>query len=96
LSRPSFAFGEVVLNCCFCPKRWSTSRQWFTALWVHLDNPDPIFEANSVANVERRAAGVPAPTYAIDDETALILVGDTVEVISEGHWKLFTATLARN
>jgi dipeptidase E len=26
------------------------------ALWVHLDNPDPIFEANSMANVERWAA----------------------------------------
>ena len=28
------------------------------------------FEANSMANVERWAAGVSAPTYAIDDETA--------------------------
>jgi dipeptidase E len=66
------------------------------ALWVHLDNPDPMFEANSMANVERWAAGVPAPTYAIDDETALKLAGDTVEVISEGHWRLFTPTPARN
>ena len=27
--------------------------------------------------------------YAIDDETAIKVVDGTVEVISEGHWKLF-------
>jgi dipeptidase E len=64
------------------------------ALWVHLDNPDPMFEANSMANVERWAAGVAAPTFAIDDETALKLAGETVEVISEGHWRLFAPTPA--
>jgi dipeptidase E len=37
---------------------------------------------------------VPAPTYAIDDATALKLTGDTVEVISEGHWRLFAPTPA--
>jgi dipeptidase E len=36
------------------------------------------------------AAEVPVPTYAIDDETAIKVVDDTVEVVSEGHWKLFT------
>jgi hypothetical protein len=35
------------------------------------------------------AAGVPVPTYAIDDETALKVSGGTVEVVSEGHWRLF-------
>lgn len=59
------------------------------ALCVHLDNPDPIFEDNSMANIERWAAGVPIPTYAIDDETALKVSGGTVEVVSEGHWRLF-------
>ena len=62
------------------------------ALWVHLDNPDPIFKANSMANVERWAAGVPVPTYAIDDETALQVSGSSVEVVSEGHWGLFAPT----
>jgi dipeptidase E len=66
------------------------------ALTVHLDNPDPIFEDNSTANVERWAAGVPAPTYAIDDQTAIKVVGDTVEVISEGHWRLFTPAAAED
>jgi len=64
------------------------------ALWVHLDNPDPIFEDNAMANVERWAAGVPVSTYAIDDQTAIKVSGDTVEVVSEGHWKLFAPTTA--
>ena len=59
-------------------------------MWVHVDNPDPIFEDHTMANVERWAAGVPVATYAIDDQTALKVDDDTVEVISEGHWKLFT------
>jgi dipeptidase E len=28
------------------------------------------------------------PAYAIDDETAIKVVDGTVEVVSEGHWKL--------
>jgi dipeptidase E len=28
------------------------------------------------------------PTYAIDDETAVKVIDGTVEVVSEGHWKL--------
>jgi len=30
------------------------------------------------------------PAYAIDDETAFKVVDGTVEIISEGHWKLLT------
>ena len=29
------------------------------------------------------------PAYAIDDDTAIKVVDDTVDVVSEGHWKLF-------
>jgi len=56
---------------------------------VHVDNPDPIFEDNSMANVEQWAAGVPVSTYAIDDESAIKVSDGAVEVISERHWKLF-------
>ena len=45
---------------------------------------------NSMAEAERWAAEIPGPTYAIDDETAIKVVDGTVEVVSEGHWKLFT------
>jgi hypothetical protein len=34
-----------------------------------------------MANIERWAAGVPVPTYAIDDETALKVSGGSVEVV---------------
>lgn len=42
-----------------------------------------------MANIECWAAGLPASTYAIDDETALKVHGGAVEVVSEGHWRLF-------
>jgi dipeptidase E len=44
---------------------------------------------NSMAEAERWAAEIPGPAYAIDDETAIKVVDGTVEIISEGHWKLF-------
>jgi dipeptidase E len=42
-----------------------------------------------VANAEKWAARLPVPTYAIDDATAIKVTDGTVEVVSEGHWKLF-------
>jgi dipeptidase E len=61
-------------------------------MWVHVGNPDPIFEDHTLANVEAWAKGVPVPTYAIDDETAIKVVGSSVEVVSEGHWEVFDPT----
>ena len=54
----------------------------------HLDRED--FPDASLANIEKWASGIPVPTYAIDDETAIKVIDGTVEVVSEGHWKLFT------
>jgi dipeptidase E len=45
---------------------------------------------HDVANAEKWARRLPVPTYAIDDETAVAVAGGTVEVVSEGHWKLFS------
>src|ERR1044071_7060499 len=58
------------------------------ALLPHLDHED--HPESSTANVERMAAEVPVPTYGIDDQTAIKVTDGTVEVVSEGHWKLFT------
>jgi hypothetical protein len=58
------------------------------SLFPHLDHER--FPENSSANAERWAANIPVPTYAIDDQTAIKVTGGAVEVISEGHWKLFT------
>ena len=51
----------------------------------HMDHPE-----SSMAKVERMAAELPVPTYAIDDETAIKVVDGIVEVVSEGKWKRFT------
>ena len=57
-------------------------------IFPHLDNPD--MPGNSLADAERWAAGMPGPAYAIDDQTAIKVADGKVEVVSEGHWKLFT------
>jgi dipeptidase E len=57
------------------------------AIFPHLDHPE--LPENTMADAERWAAGMPVPAYAIDDETAIRVVDDTVDVISEGHWKYF-------
>jgi dipeptidase E len=54
----------------------------------HVDNPN--FPTASLANAARWAARLPVPVYAIDDQTAIKVTDGTVDVISEGHWKLFT------
>jgi dipeptidase E len=58
------------------------------ALIPHLDNED--HPDASEANAERWAGKLPVPVYAIDDQTAVKVVDDKIEVVSEGHWKLFT------
>lgn len=57
------------------------------SIFPHLDHPD--MPENTMADAERWAAGMSVPAYAIDDETAVKVTGDGVEVVSEGHWKLF-------
>ena len=58
------------------------------SIFPHVENPD--LPTNTMAAAERWAAGLSGPAYAIDDETAIKVVDGTVEVVSEGHWKLFT------
>jgi dipeptidase E len=56
------------------------------AIIPHVDYADH----QDLAIAEQWAARIPAPTYAIDDQTAIKVTGGTVEVVSEGHWRLFT------
>jgi len=58
------------------------------SIFPHLDNPG--LPLNTLANAELWAAGLSNPAYAIDDETAFTVVDGTVEVVSEGNWKLLT------
>ena len=58
------------------------------SMFPHLDHEN--MPDNSMANAEKWAAGMPGPAYAIDDETAIQVTDGSVDVVSEGHWKLFT------
>ncbi len=58
------------------------------SIFPHLDHPD--LPDNSMANAEKWAADMSVPAYAIDDQTAIQVTDEAVEVVSEGHWKRFT------
>jgi dipeptidase E len=55
------------------------------SIFPHLD--DPMLPTNTMAAAERWAAGIGGPAYAIDNETAITVTDDSVEVVSEGHWR---------
>jgi dipeptidase E len=55
------------------------------SIFPHLD----YFPDNSMANAEKWAASMPVASYAIDYQTAIKVADGNVEVVSEGHWKLF-------
>jgi len=57
------------------------------AIFPHLDHP--MLPENTMADAERWAATIGMPAYAMDDSTAIKVVDGSVEVISEGNWKLF-------
>jgi dipeptidase E len=46
---------------------------------------------NTMAEAERWAAEIGGPAYAIDDQTAIKVTADGVEVVSEGQWRRFPA-----
>ena len=58
------------------------------SVFPHLERGD--MPDTPLANIERWAAGLSVLAYAIDDQTAIRVVDGNVEVVSEGHWKLFT------
>jgi len=57
------------------------------AVIPHLENPN--HPDASLANAQKWAARIPAPTYAIDDGTAIKVVDGAIKVVSEGQWELF-------
>ncbi len=58
-------------------------------LYPHLNRED--MPDTKLANIEKWAAGIPVPTYAIDDDTAIRVIDGAVDVISEGDWKLINS-----
>jgi dipeptidase E len=57
------------------------------AIFPHLDHP--ALPHNTMADAERWAADMTLPAYAIDDQTAIKVTDEGIEVVSEGHWRLF-------
>lgn len=57
------------------------------ALYPHLDRPG--MEDATLASIAQWASGIPVPTYAIDDDTAITVIDGTIEVVSEGTWQRF-------
>jgi dipeptidase E len=57
------------------------------SIFPHLGHE--LMPDNTIEEAESWAAGLGGPAYAIDDETAIKVTDGTVEVVSEGHWKLF-------
>lgn len=54
------------------------------SIFPHLDE----VPENTLAEAERWAREIAGPAYAIDDQTAIAVTDGTVEVVSEGHWKV--------
>jgi dipeptidase E len=57
------------------------------SIFPHLEHE--LMPGNTTAAAESWAADIAGPAYAIDDQTAIKVSDGTVEVVSEGHWKLF-------
>ncbi len=57
------------------------------SIFPHVDHP--ALPENTMAEAERWAGGLGIPAYAIDDDTAIRVVDGTVDVVSEGNWRLF-------
>ena len=55
------------------------------SIFPHLD----VFPSNTLAHAQRWAADIGGPAYAIDDQTAIVVVDGTAEVVSEGQWTRF-------
>jgi dipeptidase E len=52
------------------------------AIFPHLD----VFPTNTLAHAERWAERIGLPAYVMDDQSAIVVADDTVEVVSEGAW----------
>lgn len=84
--------GDAEFNLEWLPEGSDVAREGDTALGlvdftvrVHVGRED----FNTSADVEEWASGIPVPTYALDDQSAIKVVDGELEVISEGNWKLF-------
>ena len=55
------------------------------SIFPHLD----VFPSNTLADAQRWAADIGVPSNALDDQSAVVVVDGTAEVVSEGQWTQF-------
>jgi dipeptidase E len=60
---------------------------WY--LKPHLNSPD--FPARTPEWFEEAAAKLDFPVYAIDDDSAVLVVGGEIDVVSDGAWRLLNS-----
>jgi dipeptidase E len=58
------------------------------SIFPHLDYPG--WESNTLERARQWATGIPGPSYAIDDQTAIVVTDGAVDVVSEGQWEILT------
>src|SRR4051812_35830660 len=59
------------------------------SIFPHVDHE--LLPENTMAEAERWATEIAGPAYAIDDDTAIRVIDGAVDVVSEGHWRLFSS-----
>jgi len=64
------------------------------SIFPHLEHPQ--MPDNTMAAAEKWAAGIGGAAYAMDDQSAIKVVGSTVEIVSEGQWRAFPADTLSN
>ncbi|ULH13998.1 Type 1 glutamine amidotransferase-like domain-containing protein (plasmid) [Deinococcus sp. KNUC1210] len=79
--------GEAFVNWSSAPDDRTLGVVDFS-IFPHLDYPD--FPRNTMTSALKWAAGMTVPCYVMDDQTAIKVVDDTTEVISEGQWTRLT------
>ncbi len=57
------------------------------SLFPHLNHPE--LPHNRMANAQQWASTIGFPSYAIDDEAAIVVDNGRVDVVSEGEWTFF-------
>ena len=62
---------------------------WFTDILVRPHLNSPYFPNLNLENLEELSKEFPETFYAIDDDSAIKVDGDKIEVVSEGVWRKF-------
>lgn len=57
------------------------------SIFPHVDYPG--WTSNTLDRAREWAAAIGGPSYALDDQSALVVDGDAVRVVSEGTWEYF-------